>query len=210
MKNKTVVKFYQGNLYPFCRSFQTALFSLLISLSSFFISSCSNPLINQILDPKTVTFETNGGSYIESQPVYKGYPIKRPSSPSRGGYKFDAWYIDNGTFQKQWNFNTIPQADITLYANWWVDDTGIIEIDGRPLLGDTVTIRNGRSVTFSTAAGFTVHNWTLNGTVVGTGPSYTFDTSDNNKESGRDYVIGLIVQKDGNYYFARVTVRIEE
>jgi uncharacterized repeat protein (TIGR02543 family) len=186
------------------------ILTFLISLSSFIISSCSNPLIVQILDPITVTFETNGGSYIESQPVYKSYPIKRPSNPSRGGYKFDAWYIDNETFQKQWNFNVIPQTDITLYANWWVDETGIIEIDGQPLSSETVTIQNGRSLTFSAAAGYTDHSWTLNGTVVGTGSSYTFDTSDNNKESGRDYIIGLKVQKDGDYHFAGVTVRIEE
>ena len=185
-------------------------FTFLISLSSFFIFSCSNPIINQILEPKIVTFETNGGSSIESQPVYKGYPVKRPSNPSKGGYKFDAWYIDNETFQKQWNFNVIPQDDVTLYANWWVDDTGIIEMDGRPLPSDTISIRIGRSVTFSAAAGFSGHIWTLNGTEVGKRPSYTLDTSDNNKQPGRDYVVGLRVQKDGNYYFARVTVRIEE
>jgi uncharacterized repeat protein (TIGR02543 family) len=166
--------------------------------------------MTQILETKTVTFESNGGSIIESQPVYKGYPIRRPSNPSRGGYKFDAWYIDNETFQKQWNFFTIPKTDITLYANWWVDATGIIEIGGQPLSDDTVTIKNGGSITFSTAAGFTDHNWTLNGAAAGTGPSYTFDTSDNNKEPGRDYIIGLKVQKDGKYYFAGVTVRIEE
>jgi len=185
------------------------ILTFLISLSSFFILSCPNPFIVQILDPITVTFETNGGSYIESQSVYKSYPVKRPSNPSRGGYKFDSWYIDNETFQKQWNFNTIPQADITLYANWWVDDTGIIEIDGQPLLGDTVTVQNGSSVTFSTVAGFTDHSWTLNGADVGTGSLYTFDTSDNNKEPDRDYIIGLKVQKDGIYYFTSVIVRIE-
>jgi uncharacterized repeat protein (TIGR02543 family) len=165
--------------------------------------------MTQVLEPKNVTFQTNGGTSIESQPVYKGYPIRRPSNPSRGGYKFDAWYIDNVTFQKQWNFYTILQDDITLYANWWVDDTGIIEMGGKPLSNDTVTIRNGRSVTFSAAAGFSDHIWTLNGTADGNGPSYTFDTSDNNKETGRDYIIGLMVQKDGKIYFARVTVRIE-
>jgi len=192
------------------RSFQTALFSFFISLSSFFIPSCSNPFFTQILETKTVTFETNGGNSIESQPVYKGYPIIRPSNPSRGGYKFDAWYIDNGTFQKQWNFFTIPQDDITLYANWWVDDTGIIEMGGKPIPDGRVTIRNGRSVTFSAAAGFSDHIWTLNGTADGTGPTYTFDTSDNNKELGRDYIIGLKVQNDGKLYFSSVTVRIEE
>jgi uncharacterized repeat protein (TIGR02543 family) len=177
----------------------------------FVICSCPNPLVLQILEPKTVTFETNGGSQIESQPVYKGYPIMRPSNPSRSGYVFDAWYIDNYLFRMQWDFTVIPTTDITLFANWRVDDTGIIEMDGQPLSTKTVTIRNGRSVTFSAAAGLTDYNiWTLNGAEVSRGPSYTFDTSDNNKEPGKDYIIGLIVRKDDEYYSAQITVRIEE
>ena len=183
------------------------ILTFLISLSSLFISSCPNPFVVQILEPKTVTFDTNGGGSVESQTVFKNYPIKRPSNPSRGGHVFDAWYIDNGTFHKQWDFYTVLTTDITLYANWWVDDTGIIEMGGRPLSDDTVNIRNGGSVTFSVVSGYTDYNWTLNGTDAGTGRSYTFDTSDN-KELGRNYIIGLRVQKDGKYYLAQVTVRI--
>ena len=95
-----------------------SLLVFLIFLSSFFICSCGNPLILQLLDPKTVYFETNGGSGVLSQIVYRNYPVMRPSDPVRDGYTFDAWYIDNDTFMEQWDFNIIPAAGFTLYANW--------------------------------------------------------------------------------------------
>jgi len=99
-----------------------SLLTFLIPLSSFLILSCSNPIVARILDPKTASFETNGGSYVSSQTVYKAYPIKRPSTPSKSGYTFDAWYTDNETFLEEWDFNAIPNRDITLYANWNPDD----------------------------------------------------------------------------------------
>jgi len=83
-----------------------------------FVIGCENPLVIQLLNPKTASFVTNGGSGIESQIVYRDYPVKRPSNPSKGGYTFDAWYIDNESFLEQWDFNVIPNADVTLYANW--------------------------------------------------------------------------------------------
>jgi len=100
------------------------LFSLLaffIFLSSFFFCTCANPLIMQIAEPRIVTFESNGGSQVERQTVYKGYPVKRPPNPVKRGYIFDAWYSDNETFNKIWNFNTVPSGDITLYANWDIE-----------------------------------------------------------------------------------------
>jgi len=95
-----------------------SLLTFLVFLSSFFFCSCPNPLVIRILDPKTVSFVTNGGSYVKSQTVYRDYPIKRPPNPVMSGYTFDAWYIDNDTFHVKWDFNTAPNADITLYASW--------------------------------------------------------------------------------------------
>jgi|GEM_PF-4276939 len=94
------------------------LYSLIFLLYSMLIITCNNPLIIQIADPKTVTFETNGGSNINEQIVYRNYPIQRPSDPTKYNYIFDNWYSTNDIFETPWNFNTIPERDITLYANW--------------------------------------------------------------------------------------------
>jgi len=89
---------------------------LLINL--FLFSSCANPFVTQIAEPKTITFETNGGSKIENQIVYRNYPIQRPANPSKDNYTFDNWYGENENFETPWDFNTIPTSDITLYATW--------------------------------------------------------------------------------------------
>jgi len=373
-------------------------------------SSCGNSLINQIVEPREVTFESNGGSHIKSQTVYKGQTINKPADPSRSGYTFAAWYNDNETFLEEWDFDVTPDGDTILYAKWdegriysaaitiveplagaapgknadgegnftigevswtpddnpfnpvtvytasvtltanetfifadnftaainennaaiannlgatveliyqfkstgaavdaptadfvgvtsvtlnavtadtgqdveysvnttntapngmdadnwqsdttfsgltagtdyyffarsvfnddyltgaastgakittkqhakddtiinyWVDDNNEIHIGtgGQPILDNIVTVVDGNSVTFSAAAaGYTSHRWTLNGIDTGiTAAEYTFETSDRDKEPGKNYIIGLMVQKDGNYYYTRITVRI--
>jgi len=91
---------------------------LLAMIVSSLFSSCENPLIQQIVEPRTVTFESNGGSSVESQTVLKNQTIKRPENPSRYGYGFAAWCRDNESFLEEWDFAAAPNADITLYAKW--------------------------------------------------------------------------------------------
>jgi len=93
-------------------------YSLFFFICSLLVFSCTNPLITQIAEPKTITFETNGGSQIDDQTVYRNYPIQRPANPSKDNYTFDNWYGENENFETPWDFNTIPKSDTTLYANW--------------------------------------------------------------------------------------------
>jgi len=146
-----------------------ALLTFFIFLFSLF--SCSNPLVIQILGPKTVSFETNGGGRIDNQTVYRGYPIKRPPNPSKSGHTFDAWYIDNETFEEQWDFAAIPAADITLYAKWISGggtepggDTFTVTFDANGGMPEPVqqTIDDGGKVTEPTAmtkTGYTFGGW---------------------------------------------------
>ena len=91
---------------------------MMVLLFSFVISSCGNPLITQIVEPKTVTFESNGGSRVESQTVFKDQPVKRPANPTKSGFTFAAWFRDNNTFLQAWDFAAVPTGNITLYAKW--------------------------------------------------------------------------------------------
>jgi len=128
---------------------------LLVVHCSLILVNCKNPLIIRILAPKTVSFETNGGSSIESQTVYRDYPIKRPPNPSKSGHTFDAWYSEE-TLELEWDFNAIPSADITLYAKWISgggadpgDDTFSVTFDanGGILEPPPQNIANGGKVT---------------------------------------------------------------
>ena len=82
------------------------------------IASCGNPFMGQILQPKTASFESNGGSPVAEQTLFRGETINRPANPLRSGYNFSGWYRDNDNFAALWNFDLVPPGDITLYARW--------------------------------------------------------------------------------------------
>jgi len=73
----------------------------------------------KILDPTTfnVTFESNGGSYIETQNVKSGGTATRPTDPTKSGYNFVNWYSNSG-LTTVYNFSTAVNKDIKLYAKW--------------------------------------------------------------------------------------------
>ena len=66
-----------------------------------------------------VTFNTNGGSYVEGLEVTYGEKITKPDDPTNKlGYNFDGWYKDQN-LEKEFNFETPMDSDsLTLYAKW--------------------------------------------------------------------------------------------
>ncbi len=70
------------------------------------------------LNTYTVTFDSNGGSRIESQTLVKGERAQRPANPEKTGegslYEFLGWY--NG--DTEYNFTTPVTENITLKAKW--------------------------------------------------------------------------------------------
>ena len=101
------------------------------------------------------------------------------------------------------------EENLTVY--YWVDDIGgiVIEMDGEPIENNTITVNSGESITFTADDGsYTSYIWTLNGNNIGeTGASYTFGTAD--KVPGRNYIVGLVVEDDENFYYTQITVKIE-
>ena len=85
-----------------------ALFVLTLCLCLAF-ASCD--MSNKV----TVTFDTNGGSDIESVQVTKGERIAKPQDPQKEGYAFDGWYVDG----EKWSFvgYTVTE-NMTLTAKW--------------------------------------------------------------------------------------------
>lgn len=67
-----------------------------------------------------ITFQTNGGSTIDKQPVAKeGRDRKatRPADPIRTGYILEGWYTD-ADLTTAYDFDTEVNSDFTLYAKW--------------------------------------------------------------------------------------------
>ncbi|MDR0671805.1 MAG: glycoside hydrolase family 3 C-terminal domain-containing protein, partial [Oscillospiraceae bacterium] len=67
-------------------------------------------------DTVTVTYNTGGGSAVESQLLAKGAAATAPNT-SRSGYSFKGWYT-SATGGSAWDFDTAVNSDITLYAQW--------------------------------------------------------------------------------------------
>ena len=103
---------------------KTKLLALLLAVVMLFCTSCE--FIDNILGKEvtySVTFETNGGSLVDSQVVVEGEQATEPEAPTREGYVFDGWYSDEKLLIS-WKFSTAVSADITLYAKWKEDISG--------------------------------------------------------------------------------------
>jgi uncharacterized repeat protein (TIGR02543 family) len=74
----------------------------------------------------TVTFNSNGGSAVEAiTGISSGATIQLPQNPTKTDCDFEAWYIDNGTFQNQFTSSTIVTQSLTVSAKWLSKYRGI-------------------------------------------------------------------------------------
>ena len=66
----------------------------------------------------TVTFDSQGGSTVNSQIMEYGQLVNEPAESIREGYTFEGWYQESD-YINLWNFATdIVTSDLTLYAKW--------------------------------------------------------------------------------------------
>ena len=61
-----------------------------------------------------VTFDTDGANSIDALNVEDGKTIIDVPTPTKEGYKFEGWYLNN----KKYDFNKVITSDITLTAKW--------------------------------------------------------------------------------------------
>ena len=68
-------------------------------------------------DEVTVSFNSNGGSAVESQTMLSGNTATQPAVPTKDGFEFAGWYSDSA-LTNEFNFSTPVESDITLHAKW--------------------------------------------------------------------------------------------
>lgn len=75
----------------------------------------------------TISFDTDGGSTVESQTVVTGNKTTKPAvNPTKKGYNFIGWYTDN-TYTTEFDFeNTIITDNTTIYAKF--EDASIFKL----------------------------------------------------------------------------------
>lgn len=65
----------------------------------------------------TVSFDTGGGTAVESVKVLHGETLPAQAAPTREGYVFTGWYTDRAC-TNAWNLADGITASMTLYAGW--------------------------------------------------------------------------------------------
>ena len=71
----------------------------------------------------TVTFDSNGGTNIDSVVIKENDVIIEPSIPQKEGYIFEYWELDG----KQYDFNTKVTSEVTLIAKWQEVEEEVVE-----------------------------------------------------------------------------------
>ena len=73
-------------------------------------------------DKRTITFNTHGGTSIDTMTVYRLATADAPANPSRPGYKFMGWFKD-AEYTQPWHFATdYVYENMTLHAMWLSPD----------------------------------------------------------------------------------------
>jgi uncharacterized repeat protein (TIGR02543 family) len=62
----------------------------------------------------TVRFDSNGGSAVSKQTVNVGKTVTEPKEPTRDGYEFVEWQLNN----KEFDFDTKVRKNLVLIAQW--------------------------------------------------------------------------------------------
>lgn len=76
-------------------------------------------LFLELRDPGlTVTFDSKGGTDVESCTQMYGDLVTAPEAPTREGYRFTGWYRDAGCCELWDMASDTVEADMTLYAGW--------------------------------------------------------------------------------------------
>ena len=70
-----------------------------------------------LVEDKTIGFESNGGSKVESIIGEAGEIVTKPNDPVRTGYEFAGWYSDI-QLVTPYEFTVIPEEGIVVYAKW--------------------------------------------------------------------------------------------
>lgn len=123
----------------------------------------------------TVTFNSNGGSAVNSQTVTEGDKASKPSNPTRSGYTFAGWTLNGSAY----DFNSVVKSNITLVAKWNENAKAKYTVTFNSNGGSAVssqTVTEGNKVSRPsnpTRDGYNFGGWLLNGSV------YDFNSSVN-------------------------------
>jgi uncharacterized repeat protein (TIGR02543 family) len=72
-----------------------------------------------IINSFTITFDSNGGTEVESITQEYNTEVEEPNAPTREGYRFEGWYSDS-LLTNAYTFTSISAQNLELYAKWMI------------------------------------------------------------------------------------------
>ena len=158
----------------------------------------------------TVKFDSDGGSKIEDQKVNENKTVKEPNEPTKEGYVFENWYLNN----QEYDFKEKVTSDITLKAKW-IEDKNVkkytvkFDSDGGSKINNQTVIENKRVNVPITPAknGYRFVEWQLNGRKYDFNSKVTKDITLTAKwEKIANYTVKFKTDSNAPYNYAYKTV----
>ena len=139
-----------------------------------------------------VSYDVNGGKEeIKQEAVEEGKTATKPTNPTREGYTFDGWYLND----KAYDFNTKITGSITLKAKWKEVTTGKENIPFIKLTGLLAPYEGEKLDNDLTIE--TYKPWDISMFNVGI---EWYRSKDKNKIDERVYNLGTVKAEEGYYY----------
>ena len=126
--------------------------AIILFVSIFMLMACGGSTKEYI-----VTFNSMGGTAVEAITIEDGKTLELPAQPTRTGYTFDAWYLEE-SLTTPWT-NLVISSSITVYAKWIINTYTI-----------TFNTDGGTSITNASVS----YNQTLTEPTAPTKVGYTF------------------------------------
>ena len=149
-------------------------------------------------DVYSVFFDSNGGSKVASGTV-KGGKIAKPEDPTKSGYKFLGWYLED----KAYDFNSEVKENMTLKAKWQLISTYIsprTAADNEKLIGLTCTDHGRNCVNSDISAALVKIKYPINKIVVGATKPTTGVVKSEDWSLAKDGSVKAYIVKSGSNY----------
>ena len=121
------------------KKFLLILLTIVLMTACFTMTACKKNVY-------TVTFDTDGGTLVESQRVEEGSKATKPLDPTKVGHEFDNWYVNDE--QTPFDFEkTSVNKNLTIKAKWTVNQYSITFDSNGGSAVDTITQDYNSTVT---------------------------------------------------------------